>query len=104
MKKVIHIIGTRPNFIKAAPVYKELSTLYCDKFWNIIHNNNSLEEITLKFSLMSKIMRKSVINYDIPKQIFVTFQNIKRIFNIKPGFVIAVLGTDGSGKSTISRE
>lgn len=63
--------------------------------YRAINNGNLKEEI----NLLTKLGRKSLRN-NLFHRISVSFSKLRRLFK-QPGYTIAFLGTDGSGKSTV---
>ena len=61
--------------------------------YQAIQNHNIENDCRILFQLSRKSLSAHIVINKIKK--------INRIFNKKPGYVIAILGTDGSGKSTI---
>jgi len=84
-------------------IYKnELSKIYTEKFIFLIEEIFYKDFDIQKINKLSKLGRKSIVN-SFSKKIKVLLSNIERInrFFKTPGFTIAILGTDGAGKSTI---
>jgi len=77
-----------------------INDVYGEDFFNLLvaYFNNSKEEIDL--GILQKTIKKSIRSSNIgvfKKKI----SKLERLINPSPGFTIAFLGTDGSGKSTI---
>lgn len=69
------------------------SSFFIEELYNAIQKENIPQQIPVLYQLAKKSIVKSCLS-------FYRFRKIKRVFQ-KPGYVIAVLGTDGSGKSTV---
>ncbi|WP_129619062.1 P-loop NTPase family protein [Bacteroides stercoris] len=69
------------------------SPLFIEKFYDAIQKENLTKHTTILYQLAKKTIIKKSISFN-------KIRKMKRLFQ-KPGYVIAVLGTDGSGKSTI---
>jgi thymidylate kinase len=80
---------------------EELTLLYGKKFANIVVENLKTQDIQKNFYRLYKEMKKSVHHNDMIIKVGVQINNLYRIFKKKPGYFIVILGTDGSGKSTI---
>lgn len=68
-------------------------------FFFLKENINQLHQNEIVQNLRKLILKHLNINYF--KILLYEISLLKRLFNKKPGFVVAFLGTDGSGKSTI---
>lgn len=83
-------------------VKREVETCFAKDTWEIIHSNASSVE-ALNHS--GKQIRQSILRYrknaSLIKSLSYYVRRIGRLFHPKPGYVIVVEGTDGSGKSTI---
>lgn len=78
----------------------ELEKLYGKKFTELIDSNLSVCELCKIAPNVGFFIRKTIHKNDYIQRFLIKFSNIKR-FMTPPGYVIAILGTDGSGKSTI---
>lgn len=67
--------------------------LFIEKFHNAIQQENIIKQIPILYKLAKKAIVKKNTKFN-------KIRKVKRLFQ-RPGYVIAVLGTDGSGKSTI---
>jgi thymidylate kinase len=67
--------------------------LFIERFYNAIQK----EDITKQMSVLCQLAKKSIVKKSVN---FNRIKKMKRVFQ-RPGYVIVVLGTDGSGKSTI---
>lgn len=84
-------------------IYKnELSKIYTEEFICLIEEIFCDDFNFGKIKKLSNLGRESIIN-SFSKKLKVLFSNIERSnrFFKTPGFTIAILGTDGAGKSTI---
>ena len=77
-----------------------INDVYGEDFFNLLvaYFNNSIEEINLE--ILQKKIKKSIRSSNIgvfKKKI----SKLERLINPSPGYTVAFLGTDGSGKSTI---
>ena len=79
----------------------EIEQRYSEDAWNLIKVNDSIDGLNHIGKELQKIIKKKLFKGNILKliksQIFVA----RRLFQKRPGYVICILGTDGSGKSTI---
>lgn len=109
-KEVIHLGKAKDKYINGfikevnsdIEYYKkEINRLYGNKTEEIIFNNLEFENLKEQ----CKVIRENILkNFSSKKKcdiIRYKISLIKRLFKTKPGYVIAILGTDGSGKSTI---
>ena len=72
-------------------------SLFTPFFIEIFYNAIQKEDIVQQIPFLCQLAKKSIVKKNVG---FNKIRKIKRLFQ-KPGYVIAVLGTDGSGKSTI---
>lgn len=79
----------------------QLKDLYGNKFAAIIKNNLSTDALPLQYKKLQKELYHAIHRKDYIKRAQFYIHNLFRLINKKPGYVIAILGTDGSGKSTI---
>lgn len=108
LKETIHISSVKEKYINGFiqeysnnPVRrKELCNLYGENFVNIIDENLQNSALKRVIPQLNKIMIATVHKNDFWNRLTLQIHNLKRCFS-PPGYVIAVLGTDGSGKSTI---
>lgn len=108
-KEVIHNGTAKEKYIhgflgviKSNPdkYYAEIEDRFGVEVVKLIFNNLSVDELkVITTSLQKKIHAKLFKNRIICKKLF-ALRQWKRVFS-PPGYTIAVLGTDGSGKSTI---
>jgi thymidylate kinase len=80
---------------------QELTQLYGQTFCNLVFQNRKSEKLQKIFPQLHKEIISSIYKRDKIKWIQDRLSMICRFFGKKPGYVIAILGTDGSGKSTI---
>lgn len=78
----------------------ELEELYGKQFIKIIESNLSVEGLCKIAPQIGKFIRKIIHKNDFFQRLRIKVENLRR-FSIPPGYVIVILGTDGSGKSTI---
>lgn len=71
----------------------QFTPLFIERFYNAIQK----EDIPKQMPILCQLAKKSIAKKGVS---FNRIRKMKRMFQ-KPGYVIAVLGTDGSGKSTI---
>lgn len=108
LKETSHILKVKEKYAKGFlqeyvnnPNRKtELQTLYGNKFINLIESNLSTEQLCKIAPTVGKYIRSTIHKHDFITRTFLKVNNIRR-FTKSPGYVIAILGTDGSGKSTI---
>lgn len=83
-------------------VKQEVETCFSKDTWKIIKSNASSAET---LNLSGKQIRQTILrhrkNACLKKSLSYYISRIGRLFQPKPGYVIVVEGTDGSGKSTI---
>lgn len=79
----------------------DIKELYGDKSLEIIKDNLTLEGLNSIGKRLQKIISKKILKGKLTTVLKTRIFLLKRLFQKKPGYVIAVLGTDGSGKSTI---
>lgn len=110
LKEIIHLGKAKDKYIKGFieeinsnyVYYKnEIEKLYGEKTATLILRNLSINSL----SNQCKNIQKSIFNNTpISKRCSIVLNQlilVKRLFQTKPGYVIAIIGTDGSGKSTI---
>ncbi|GHV47614.1 hypothetical protein FACS1894181_01410 [Bacteroidia bacterium] len=83
---------------------KELSQLYGTCFCNLVFQNRTQEGLKKMFPNLHKEMFSSIHRGNKCRRIKERLSIISRFWGKRPGYVIAILGTDGSGKSTIINE
>ena len=96
-----YVRGFIAEYSKNEDRKKQLKVLYGEEFTNIIDNHLQYEAIVsvlpeLRLFLKRKLHPSIITLGRLKRRLF----SFKRLF-LPPGYVIAVLGTDGSGKSTI---
>jgi thymidylate kinase len=110
LKEIIHtgkaknkyISGFLKELTENEEYYKqELTQLYGEHFCNLIFRNRTQEGLKKVFSELHKQMLYSVHRTKKFIRIKDRLLVFLRFFHKKPGYVIVILGTDGSGKSTI---
>lgn len=110
LKEIIHLGKAKEKYIRGfyeevnanLDVYKkEITDLYGNETSSIIFNNLSIEGLKTK----SKDIRNAILRHlSLPQKTTIVLNKLslfKRFIQKRPGYVIAILGTDGSGKSTI---
>lgn len=109
-KEIIHNGYAKHKYLNAFWLAKEnkkedvrhdIESVYSTKVWETIEMSTSREELNQK----GKIIQR-VILYSLGKQVWwqsigYYAQRMKRLLQPKPGYVVVVEGTDGSGKSTV---
>lgn len=78
----------------------ELNTLFGTSFVNIINENLSEQDLKNIVPLLRESMIKTIHNHDFLQRLLIRIESFARLFH-RPGYVIVVEGTDGSGKSYI---
>ncbi len=80
----------------------QFTQLYGSEFVELLFQNLSLEKLFTKTAALGKIIHHKIFRnpFSIKKQLSQRIQFLRRAF-YKPGYTIAFLGTDGSGKTTI---
>lgn len=108
LKEVIHGVEVKQKYIDAfanliesdrAKYLSELESLYGLSFKNMVETG--LDRRKFQVKAMREEMIKSIHKGAFFKDIKSIIQRLSRFFKPKPGYVVAILGTDGSGKSTI---
>lgn len=109
-KETIHLSKAKEKYIRGfyeevnsnLKVYrKEITDLFGEETCSIIFNNLTIEALNSKIKNIRKAILKNLsLNQrgDIILKKLILFT---RLAKKRPGYVIAILGTDGSGKSTI---
>lgn len=110
LKEIIHLGKAKDKYIQGfyeevntdlIAYKKEITDLYGDETSTIIFTNLSIEGLKIK----SKDIRNAILRHLSLLQKATIILNklslFKRFIQKRPGYVIAILGTDGSGKSTI---
>lgn len=80
---------------------QELTELYGADFTDCVLNNLTIDELTAKSKQLGDLLFKAVHRNDFWHRQLTRLRLMKRFLYPNPGYVIAVLGTDGSGKSAI---
>lgn len=112
LKELTHINTVKEKYVRGFVAEysknedrkKQLKVLYGEELTNIIDNHLQYEAMVsvlpeLKNILNKKLHPSKITLGRIKRRLY----SFKRLF-LPPGYVIAVLGTDGSGKSTIINE
>ncbi|WP_111709971.1 hypothetical protein [Lutibacter citreus] len=111
LKEIVHKSWSKDKYIKGfvAEVSKDVEKykklflqLYGQNFVDIVFKGLSENEIKENSMILGEIMFKQIYNspFSKIKNVLDKINYIKRVFK-QPGYSIAFLGTDGSGKSTI---
>jgi len=104
MKKVLHVVATRPNYIKASPVINSID--FCDQ---IILNTGQHYDSVLSTDIMKSLnMRKPDINLSIPKN-YGTFERLsfllaeipKHIQLVNPDMIVVYGDVDSTAAAAI---
>ena len=110
IKEVLHLGKAKEKYLKAfieeikrdEEYYREeLSSLYGEKTVQLVFDNLSEDELPSVEKQLQRMIRKRVMKGHRWKNIWLRMLLLKRLFGKRPGYVIAVEGTDGSGKSFI---
>ncbi len=96
IRGIINVINSNPSYYK-----DEIIKLYGLKVQQIIFNNLTIENLSASCSLLQHLMQRRLKKGNYLLYIIEQFKRFKRLFHKRPGYVIAVEGTDGAGKSTI---
>lgn len=108
-KEVINIGQAKGKYIKGfldeyiknrSTREQELLSLYGNSFITLINDNLSEEGLTKIIPSLRKQMIRTIHKTDFLQRIVIKFESLVRITQ-RPGYVIVVEGTDGSGKSFI---
>lgn len=110
-KELIHNGKAKEKYIEAVVQEVHTDTLGCQSMIERIYNktiaetiiqNATIEGLTYQSRFLQKELRSCVVTWrQFLRVIDNSVQNILRLFQKTPGYVIAVEGTDGSGKSFI---
>lgn len=79
---------------------EQLFSLYGESFVSIIDKQNNVDEFKRNLSEIRLIINKKLHPYYSFGRLLLRIYSFKRMF-CPPGYVVAIVGTDGSGKSTI---
>ena len=82
-------------------VIQEITELYGKKAGQIIENNDTLDGLQKIGKALKHQMRNHILTNHLGTVLIDRVQSFSRLFMPRPGYVIVVEGTDGSGKSTI---
>lgn len=108
LKEIIHGSKVKQKYINSfselieedkAKYLAELEKLYGKKFRSLVESGLTSRNYAQK--ALKKEMRKAVHHGTLFKDIKSILHRLSRFFNPSLGYVIAILGTDGSGKSTV---
>ena len=108
LKEIIHGVKVKQKYINAfseliegnkAKYLAELEFLYGKRFRSMVETGLAARNYNCE--ALKKEMRKAVHHRTLFKDINSILHRILRFFNPSLGYVIAVLGTDGSGKSAV---
>lgn len=110
IKEVLHLGRAKEKYLKAfleeidtdRDYYrKELTDLYGAEVARLVFDNLSEEKQKSIQKPLQRLLRKAVLNGKQLQSSWRTLTLLKRLFGKRPGYVIVVEGTDGSGKSFI---
>ena len=110
IKEILHLGKAKEKYLKAfigeikrdEVFYREeLSSLYGKEVSQLVFENLSEEKLPAVEKHLQRKMCKSVMKGHRWKNIWLRLLLLQRLFGKRPGYVIAVEGTDGSGKSFI---
>lgn len=108
LKEIIHVGKAKEkytvgftNLVNSNPSYykSELTKIYGPDFCAKVFNNT--ERLEDNFPFLQREMLKSVDGGSKIQKIKDRLSIVNRFFKTKPGYIIAFMGTDGSGKSTM---
>lgn len=80
---------------------EEIKEIYGDKALQLIKSNFTMDGLNHIGISLQQIIHRNILKGKTITQLQTKLVLAQRLFSKKPGYVIAVLGTDGSGKSTI---
>ena len=110
IKEVLHLGEAKEKYLKAFieeikrdehHYREELSSLYGEETMRLVFDNLSEDKLPSVEKRLQRMMQKKVMKGHRWKNLLLRLLLLKRLFGIRPGYVIAVEGTDGSGKSFI---
>lgn len=81
--------------------YNEIEDLYGTSAAKLVFNNTSIDGLYSIAKPLQSLIKKHIFKNKIGIVISDRIQSLLRLFALRPGYVIVVEGTDGSGKSTI---
>lgn len=110
-KEIIHNGRAKAKYCEALITYisnseeqasAEIMACYSTKVWELIQQNLSFPKLNEKGSEIRRVALQSFSKHNVFSQkIIYFFTRLGRLMQPSPGYVIAVEGTDGSGKSAI---
>lgn len=110
LKEILHVGKAKEKYIKAfieevnsdREYYRtELTTLYGKSVANLVLDNLSEELLPQVGKRLQKQMKDAVLKGHRIENMWLKLLLLSRLFGKRPGYVIVVEGTDGSGKSFI---
>lgn len=110
IKEVLHLGKAKEKYLKAfieeikrdeQHYREELSSLYGEETMRLVFDNLSEDKLPSVEKRLQRMMQKRVMKGHRWKNLLLRLLLLKRLFGKRPGYVIAVEGTDGSGKSFI---
>lgn len=110
IKEVLHLGKTKEKYLKAflaeiatdKEYYrKELTDLYGEDAARLVFDNLTEEKQIKVQRELQRLLQKKVLRGNRLRSFLLHFGLLKRLFGKRPGYVIVVEGTDGSGKSFI---
>ena len=110
IKEVLHLGKAKEKYLKAfieeikrdeQHFREQLSSLYGEETMRLVFDNLSEDKLPSVEKRLQRMMQKRVMKGHRWKNLLLRLLLLKRLFGKRPGYVIAVEGTDGSGKSFI---
>lgn len=110
IKEVLHLGKAKEKYLKAfieeikrdeQHYREELSSLYGEETMRLVFDNLSEDKLPSVEKRLQGMIRKRVMKGHRWKNLLLRLLLLKRLVGKRPGYVIAVEGTDGSGKSFI---
>ena len=110
IKEALHLLRAKDKYVdgffqrlsaERAAVLAELTELYGEKVAALLDGVATRDDLLAVIPAFGKTLRRSVKCRHPFAPLFWRLRLAGRFFRRRPGYVIAVLGTDGSGKSTV---
>lgn len=109
-KEIIHNGKVKEKYVLALlnalecrkdDIIQEVIELYGEEAGSLIERNSTIDGLSKIGKALQRLMKKHILGKHPWTVYRDRFQSLTRLFMPRPGYVIVVEGTDGSGKSTI---
>ena len=110
IKEILHLGKAREKYLQAfikeintdkAYYRQELSQLYGSQFANLVFSHLSETQLPDVYKQLQSLIKEKILRGKHFKRWMVKAALLGRLFKKRPGYVIVVEGTDGSGKSFV---